>query len=166
MNEKDYRVLFEGSFRGLYGYTLKFIADEAVCEEIVMDVMLRVWQKKELLQSPLSLSSYLYKAVRNGVIDHLRKNRKRMESLGNDAAGKHSPYAADGVVLYKELECRYRMGLERLSPRKKLIFSMSRSGESYQQIAYKLGVSKNTVENHMTAALRVMRAFVYRDALN
>ncbi|MES1250369.1 MAG: sigma factor, partial [Chitinophaga rupis] len=78
MNERDYQALFEHSFHRLYGYTLKFVAEEAVCEEIVMDVMLRVWQKKELLQGPLSLSSYLFKAARNGAIDHLRKKRRRI----------------------------------------------------------------------------------------
>ena len=70
--------------------------------------------------------------------------------------------------MFNELQTLYRSGLEKLPPQKKRIFSMSREeGNSYREIADKLELSKNTVENHMVVAIRMMKnhmkaaAFIY-----
>lgn len=157
-NEKAYRTLFERYFYKLYNYTLKLIADKSVSEEIVMDVMLAVWQKRDQLNSSLSLSAYLYKSVRNRLIDHLRKQQVATVSLELSAVEPPSSFITDSRLLHKELECLYRNSLNRLPPQKKRIFTMSREeGSSYKEIADRLQLSKNTVENHMVAALRLLK---------
>ena len=67
-NEKAYRALFDKYFYKLYNYTLKLIADKNVSEEIVMDVMLAVWLKRDRLNTSLSLSAYLYRSVKNRLL--------------------------------------------------------------------------------------------------
>ncbi|OQP66183.1 RNA polymerase sigma-70 factor [Niastella populi] len=161
-NEKAYRVLFDRYFYKLYNYTLKQICDKNVSEEIVMDVMLAVWQKKDMLNSDLSLSAYLYRSVRNRLIDHLRKQHRAgavpIVSLDHAAVEPPSSFVTDSRLLHKELEGLYRTSLNRLPPQKKRIFTMSREeGNSYKEIADRLQLSKNTVENHMVAALRIMK---------
>jgi len=157
-NEKAYRVLFDRYFYKLYSYTLKQIPDKRVSEEIVMDVMLSVWQKRDQLNSSLSLSAYLYKSVRNRLIDHLRKQQVATVSLELTAVEPPSTFITDGRILHKELESLYRHSLNRLPPQKKRIFTMSREeGSSYKEIADRLQLSKNTVENHMVAALRLLK---------
>lgn len=157
-NENAYRVLFDRYFFKLYNYTLKLISDRSTSEEIVMDVMLAVWQKRDRLNSNLSLSAYLYKSVKNRLIDHLRKQNLPTVSLDQTAVEPPSSFITDSRVLHKELECLYRNSLDRLPPQKKRIFTMSREeGSSYKEIADRLQLSKNTVENHMVAALRLLK---------
>ncbi|HEY8897232.1 MAG TPA: RNA polymerase sigma-70 factor [Niastella sp.] len=157
-NEKAYRTLFDKYFYRLYNYTLKLIPDKNVSEEIVMDVMLAVWQKKDMLNSSLSLSAYLYRSVKNRLIDHLRKQHVQTVSLELTAVEPPSSFVTDSRVLHKELEGLYRTSLNRLPPQKKRIFTMSREeGSSYKEIAERLRLSKNTVENHMVAALRLLK---------
>lgn len=157
-NEKAYRVLFDRYFYKLYSYTLKLVADKNVSEEIVMDVMLAVWQKRDQLKGNLSISAYLYKSVRNRLIDHLRKQQLATVSLEVTAIEPPGSYITDSRLLQKELESLYRTSLNRLPPQKKRIFTMSREeGSSYKEIASRLRLSKNTVENHMVAALRMLK---------
>ena len=69
-----------------------------------------------------------------------------------------SSFITDSRLLHKELESLYKRSLNRLPPQKKRIFTMSREeGNSYQEIADRLQLSKNTVENHMVAALRLLK---------
>ena len=157
-NEKAYRALFERYFYKLYNYTGKLIADKNVSEEIVMDVMLAVWLKRDRLNTNGSLSAYLYKSVKNRLIDYLRKQSVPTISLDQTTVEPPSSFITDSRLLHKELECLYRTSLNRLPPQKKRIFTMSREeGSSYKEIADRLQLSKNTVENHMVAALRLLK---------
>jgi RNA polymerase sigma-70 factor (ECF subfamily) len=160
-DEKAFKELFDQYFHPLYFYALKFIPDRSSAEEIVMDVLLNIWQKRHLLNEELPFPPYLYRSVRNRVTDHLRRRHDRLVALDGVCHEPASTWIADGRVLYKELEHIYRSGIEKLPPRKKLILTMSREkGNSYQQIADKLRISKNTVENHMVAAIRQLRQHV------
>jgi RNA polymerase sigma-70 factor (family 1) len=156
-NEKAYRALFDRYFYKLYNYTSKRVSDKRISEEIVMDVMLAVWQKRDALNTDLSLSAYLYRSVKNRLIDHFRKQHIPTVSL-DQTVEPPSAFITDSRLLHKELERLYRSSLDRLPPQKKRIFTMSREeGSSYKEIADRLQLSKNTVENHMVAALRLLK---------
>jgi len=157
-NEKAFGALFNRYFYKLYTYTSKLVPDKRMAEEIVMDVMLAVWQKRDMLNTSLSLSAYLYRSVKNRLIDHLRKQHVPTVSLDQTTVEPPSQFITDSRLLHKELESQYRLSLNRLPPQKKRIFTMSREeGSSYKEIADRLQLSKNTVENHMVAALRLMK---------
>ena len=157
-NDKAYRVLFDRYFYRLYSYTLKLVSDKRVSEEVVLDVMLAIWQKRDQLNSSLSLSAYLYKSVRNRLIDYFRKQQVAIVSLELTVVEPPSENITDSRILHKELESLYRTSLNRLPPQKKRIFTMSREeGNSYKEIAERLSLSKNTVENHMVAALKLLK---------
>lgn len=157
-NEKAYRALFDRYFYRLYNYSSKLVADKRVSEEIVMDVMLAVWQKRDRLNTNLSLSAYLYRSVKNRLIDHFRKQALPTVPLDQNRVEPPSAFITDSRLLHKELERLYRSSLDKLPPQKKRIFTMSREeGSSYKEIADRLQLSKNTVENHMVAAIRLLK---------
>jgi RNA polymerase sigma-70 factor (family 1) len=157
-NEKAYRALFHRYFSRLYNYTSKLIPDKWISEEIVMDVMLAVWQKRDALNGDLLLSAYLYRSVRNRLVDHFRKHQLATVSLDQTTVEPPSAFITDSRLLHKELERLYRSSLDRLPPQKKRIFTMSREeGSTYKEIADRLQLSKNTVENHMVAALKLLK---------
>lgn len=163
-NENAYDQLFRRYFDRLYRYACQLVTDTCTSEEIVMDVMLSVWRKKGSLDSNLSVSAFMYKSVRNRVIDYARKRKIRTVAFDEiNFPLWPSALSPDSIMCKKEMEHIYRQGLERLTPRKRDIFLMSREqGESYLSIANKLALSKNTVENHMVVALRQFKEHIAR----
>jgi RNA polymerase sigma-70 factor (family 1) len=162
-SETAYKMLFDKYFGKLYHYTLKVIADKEIAEEIVMDVMMNIWQKKHLINNDLPISAYLFRSVKNKMIDHHRKNALKTISIDNTDGCLElvSHMRADNRVIEGELELQYHNGLNTLSPQKKVVFMLSRNeGLTYQEIAQKLNISKNTVENHMVAALKLLKVHI------
>ena len=162
-SETAYRVLFDRYFSKLYHYTLKVISDREIAEEIVMDVMMNIWQKKHLINNELPISAYLFRSVKNKMIDHHRKNVLKTISIDSADTCFELPshLRADSRVVEGELEVQYAAGLDTLSPQKRTVFMLSRNeGLTYQEIANKLNISKNTVENHMVAALKLLKLHI------
>lgn len=159
-SEVAYKVLFDRYFSKLYYYTLRMVSDREMAEEIVMDVMMNIWQKKHMVKEALPISAYLFRSVKNRIIDFHRKQALRTTSL-DDVTNLVEPLShmnADRRLMENELEVQFTAGLETLSPQKRNVFTLSRNeGLTYQEIAGRLNISKNTVENHMVAALKQLK---------
>ncbi|EHQ26018.1 RNA polymerase sigma factor [Mucilaginibacter paludis] len=66
--------LFERYFYQLFRFALTYMGDASLAEEMIMDVLLKLWQKKELLQDQ-SLSPFFFHLLKSKVIDHYRKKK-------------------------------------------------------------------------------------------
>ncbi len=120
-SEAAYKVLFDRYFSKLYHFTLKTVSDKEIAEEIVMDVMMNIWQKKHLINNELPISAYLFRSVKNKIIDCHRKRGLRTVSIDNREGNIElvSHLSADNRVLAEELEIKYNYAITALSPRNK-----------------------------------------------
>ena len=158
-NDKAFNVLFRRYFNKLFRYTLNYTKEANIAEELVMDVMLKLWQKKGEIIIEDNLNAYLFRSMKNALINFWRK--KALETSTLDLL-KHERYAdnrsADYRIICNELEDLYHQKLGKLSPQRKRVFEMSRKENlSYAQIASQLNLSVKTVEQHITSALKYMR---------
>jgi RNA polymerase sigma-70 factor (ECF subfamily) len=155
---------FEVVFRAYYAELCSFVAaqvgSDALAEELVQDVLLRVWQGRAQLDAKQSLRHYLYRAARNHTINHLK--RRRLEDRWRDNAATAPARASsstDEAVRTHELSDAIAETLATLPERCRLIFTMSREqGLSYADIAEVLDISVKTVETQMGRALKALRA--------
>jgi RNA polymerase sigma-70 factor (family 1) len=144
----------------LYWYCLKFIKSAEVAEEIVQDVFVTLWERKESLHPDSSLGAYLHTVAKHRILNHLKKESR------NAAYLKEKRLLADEAVNTTEMELVYADYLElaqaaitRLPPQRQLIYKMSREEDmSNQEIALALGISKNTVKVQLVKALKALRA--------
>lgn len=155
-------ALFESTFRthfkALHAYAITIVKDEASAEEIVQNVFYKVWKNQEAIEIQQSLSAYLYRAVYNDGLNHL-KHEKVKATYQNYAAQymSHSNNASERIR-ERELEARLDEALKELPEQCRTIFQMSRFEElKYMQIADRLGISVKTVENQMGKALKLLR---------
>ncbi|WP_449440186.1 RNA polymerase sigma factor [Pedobacter steynii] len=72
-NTRAFDLLFERYFNKLNLFALKYIRQQSITEELIMDLMLKVWEKKDNFQEEGSLGPYLFKALKNSMIDYFRK---------------------------------------------------------------------------------------------
>ncbi|RKR80518.1 RNA polymerase sigma-70 factor (ECF subfamily) [Mucilaginibacter gracilis] len=158
-DQSAYEILFERYFRRLFNFTLHYIKDPVIAEELVMDLMLMLWKKRHQIELRGDLLPYLFGAMRNTVISHVRKRAivtTSLEVIHNEFTGLAR--SADYDLYSREAEGIYQQKLNKLSPQRRLVFEMSRfENKSYAEIAGQLNLSLNTVRNHMTASLQYFR---------
>lgn len=157
-NEAAFNVLFRRYFNKLHQFALKFVKDRTVAESLVLDLMLHIWQKSELIDDRVDIAPYLFTAMKNRVFNHIRKKYRETVTL-EEIPEKHQLLnASDEALEASELASAYHHVLEQLSPQRKKVFEMSRNqAMSHKEIAAELQLSVNTVENHISASIRFLR---------
>lgn len=156
-NQIAYNVLFNRYFESIFSYALKFIRDRSIAEELAMDVLFRLWQRRTFIASDTNLPAYLFTSVKNALADHWRKKELTTVTLLEGEITLQSR-PADYQLNTSELKHLYQLSVETLSPQSREVFKLSREEEmTYPQIAQKMNISINTVKGHMVAALKGMR---------
>jgi RNA polymerase sigma-70 factor (ECF subfamily) len=159
-----FEVLFRTYYAGLAAFVHRLVRSRAIAEELVQDVMLKIWLRREHLEEVDSLRTYLYRAARNHALNHLR--RRRLEVLWATAPREEHEgltIGADELTAGDELARLARDSIDRLAHRCRQIFLLSRvDGLTYPEIARVLGISIKTVETQMGRALKALRASLHK----
>lgn len=157
-NTKAFDVLFERYFNKLNHFASKYIKQRSVTEELIMDLMLKLWEKKDIFDEERSIGPYLFRCLKNSMVDYFRKKELQTVPLAEFDTDNFMGDVTNESIAYKELQKIYMDHLSQLSPQRKLVFEMSRHENlSYRQIATDLNLSVKTVESHVSAALLYLR---------
>ena len=157
-DEATFERVFRQFHVPLCRYAFTIVRDAVLAEEVVQDVFLKIWEKRETIEFSVSVKSYLYRAVHNGCLNVHEKMKKEV-SMDNPQLKVVHPHAAPVTDMQsRELEKEIHAALEYLPEQCRRVFELSRFGNlKYKEIAETLGISVKTVENQMGKALRIMR---------
>jgi RNA polymerase sigma-70 factor (ECF subfamily) len=164
-DEAAFETLVETHYAGLYRFARRYVHERETAEDLVHDVLFRVWQQREQWDIRESLATYLYGAVRNRAINYLRHDV--VEQRWRASASRHSqgddwhrrPEQADAAVELSDLDRAITRAVERLPPRCRQVFELSREhGLSYAEIAAVMEIAPKTVQIQMGRALKALRA--------
>jgi RNA polymerase sigma-70 factor (ECF subfamily) len=160
-----FAAMFEAYHTRLCAYAEGYVRCPETSKEIVSDVFARIWEQRRQWVVTGRVSSYLYAAVRNRCMDHLRHARVRTTVHARAAASERSPGmgqpppSPEEVLRARELGDIVRCVLNDLPPRAREAFLLQRRKNlSYAQIAAEMGISTGTVEKHMSRAIAALRA--------
>jgi RNA polymerase sigma-70 factor (ECF subfamily) len=146
----------------LFSYCFRFTKSEAIAEEIVQDVLLKIWTERKRIDPDLSFNSYLYTITRNHALNFLKK-------AAHDASLKAQLFhyfdqyhcQPEDQLIYNDLAGIAEQAVALLPPRRRLIYEMSREqAMNYEEIASHLGISKYTVKNQLVKALRSIKNYL------
>ena len=155
---RAYSYMVDLYYKKLCDYASNLARDNFKSEDIVQNVIIRMWQHREKLNPNISIKNYLYKSVYNEFIDQYRKEiavtkleKKYIEGL-------------DIVIEIKDVSETNRLmtlvqnEIEQLPPKCKETFLLSKQdGLTYVEIAEYQNVSVNTVEKQMVKAFSILR---------
>ncbi|WP_310393789.1 RNA polymerase sigma-70 factor [Hymenobacter sp.] len=161
-DEAAFRTLYDLYKSKLYWYCLKFTKSEETAEEMVQDVFVKIWEKKETLNPELSINAYLYTLAKHLVLNHQKKTTHatlyaQQTLLRTSEASNQTEVAIE----YADYLTLAHQAIAQLPPKRHQIFQMSRQEEmSHEEIASALGISKHTVNVHLVKALKYIRATI------
>jgi RNA polymerase sigma-70 factor (ECF subfamily) len=144
----------------LHSFIFKILKNEAEADDIVQEVFVKIWESRNKLGDIKLFNSYIFTIAYNNSIDLIRKrinNNKYLEHLRNSSIIYTTPTSITEIE-YSELNNQVEKLISNLPERQKQVFLLHKqTGLSYPEIADQLGISKNTVENHMVKALKYLR---------
>jgi RNA polymerase sigma-70 factor (family 1) len=159
-NTKAFDELFKRYFQPLCQYGFNNLKSSVLAEEIVMDVMLRIWKTEGKIECPAGFRPYILRALKNAIFNHFRSSMPVIVSLDEMPDGSEIPtyQSPDHKLLHDETRARYLAALSSLSDKKRQVFMLSRENSlTYKEIALQLNISINTVENYMAASLALLK---------
>ena len=157
--EAAYELLFKEYYQVLTLFANKYLNDLEQAKELVQDLFVHLYEKRDQLDINSSLKSYLFRSTHNRCLNFInaRKIRQKYAAYVN----QHSDNTVNTLeqeVNKAELEHALYKAINDLPPRCRSIFKMNRfDGLSNGEIASKLKLSKRTVETQISKALRILR---------
>ncbi len=154
-----YQELFERYAPRIYKFSFSYLKNKADSEELVQEVFLKIWEKREMLDHSKNVKSLIFKIAVNTIYDFIR--RKNIENTFSDFTKANSEVKSDNTwqsVIYEDMKQNLQGLVEQLPIQQQKIFHLSKTeGLSNKEIAVKLNLSKRTVENHLYRAISYLK---------
>ena len=153
-NQRAFEELFWGFFSAGRQFVKSFQVDDSSADDILQEVFIHIWDKRQAFKSEDHFKAYFYKALRNNTVKYITRNKHilNLESAENKESDD---------VLLKITEIEFNREISRaislLPEKRREIILLSMSGMSEQMIADTLNISINTVKNQKTKAYASLR---------
>ena len=168
-----FRELFDTYYTKLFLYARSYVEQEKEAEDIVQDLFFHLWDRRKDVVIFSSVSSYLFRAIHNRCIQHLRHRKVKkgyelkhfLKIKEAEAVYRTSSDFSFSSLQIKEIQVILDKVYDELPGKAREVFRLSREGsKSHKDIANTLDISVKSVEYHITQTLRKFR-FALRDYL-
>jgi len=152
-------TLYKNYSKKLYQFAYSILKSKEESENIVQEVFLKLWETRTRVEKDSSIKSYLFSIAYNSTITLIRKKIKDDQFIEYLKSLQEVYEEPEIEFEYKELTEKLHDIVYQLPKRQKEVYLLHKEeGLKYKDIAVKLQISVNTVENHMSEALKTIRA--------
>jgi len=159
-NDKSAFTELYNRYKGLlYIYACKVTKDDDKAEDLIQELFINLWDKRETINFTSSISSYLYSAVRYKFFDLVDKEKVRADYVqAFQLFLDKGEYLTDNYILEKELSATIEKEISNLPAKMRKVFLLSRKENlSNKEIAERLDISEKTVKNQLSTALKTLK---------
>lgn len=155
-DQEAYNKLFLCFYSSLKDFACTFLKSKQLAEEVVSDVFIKVWQKRQSLHTIQHLKMYLFSSTRNTALNYLKREGLQKISPEDYWVELQSIYfSPEQLMITEEMIEKIHKAVQDLPVRCRLIFKLVKEeGLKYREVAELLNISTKTVENQMTLALK------------
>jgi len=165
-NVTSYGDFFKINYHAACLIALRYVKDTQEAEDLVQEVFLHIWERRNQINIKDNLRNYLFNSVKNASINYVQRNKKLFTALEN-ADLSSSFVDSDEEFAKEEFASNVSRAIEKLPPQCKKIFLMAYLDNlSYQHIAETLQLSKNTVKTQMGIAYKLLREHLKDSIVN
>ena len=157
-----YAILYQYYLPKLYKYLYGLVQSKEETEEILQDIFLKLWEKKEDLAAIKTLNSYLFRIARNKLMnhfDHQKVKQKAFNYIGQRTQDTGS--TSEDHYIYRQYSEVVQKAISSLPPKRRQVFEMSTQQElSHDKIAEELNISKSMVKKQLYAANSYVKEYL------
>jgi RNA polymerase sigma-70 factor (ECF subfamily) len=139
-----------------------FLKSDDDAEELAQEVFVKIWTNREGIDSSRNFNTYIYISARNATMNFLRHKYVHNSFAADQIkAGNEEDFSGEDIIMAREIDLLVDMALLKMPVQRKNVYEMNRKeGLTNDEIAQRLGISKKTVENQMSLALKELKNVV------
>ena len=150
-----YKAFVDKFYEPFFSFSFQYLKNREEAEELVQDLFVDIWLKRKTLEIK-NIEAYCLTVIRNRSLNELAKRKGAKVTLSEKLKIDTQAYQ-DASELQKLIQ----EAIDQLPPKAKEVFLLCREeGLTYQAVADKMGIGKETVKSHMKTALQKLRVFL------
>ncbi|WP_051416505.1 RNA polymerase sigma factor [Asinibacterium sp. OR53] len=164
-DEAAFKQLYFLYSERLYGNLLKLLKSESIAQEILQDVFMKIWDRRQHIDTEKSFRSYLFRIAENMVCNFYKKASREKALLQQLVSKSSEEYAhVEETLFSKEQKSFLHNAIESLPPQRKQVFELCKvEGKSYDEVSGLLGISISTISDHIVKANRFLREYCIKN---
>jgi RNA polymerase sigma-70 factor (family 1) len=163
-DQSAYKELFELFYKRLFRLAFIITKSHELSEEIVSDVFIGLWRKRDNILEIGNLKVYLYVAIRNTSLNYLaRLTKTNVVSIDDLEFEPFHPFSnPEEALVTKEMNQRIIRAIQSLPPRCRMIFKLVKEdGLTYKEAAEVLHLSVGTIDNQLVLAIKKLSGLLF-----
>jgi RNA polymerase sigma-70 factor (ECF subfamily) len=158
-NHDAFDILYKRYWATLVNTAFKRVGCQQKAEDLVQDIFIGIYRRRDALQITTSFAAYLQQALKYSILNEIRDKLVREKFLKTAFIVPDCKNDLAKALELKELSAKIDHTLNNLPPKCKEAFLLSRrEHQPYKEISMHLSISVSTVEKHIVKALRILRA--------
>lgn len=155
-----FSLLYNRYWEELFITAVKVLRVKEEAEDIVQDVFISLWSRRNELSIESSLKAYLQTCIRYKAIHYIEKNitRRNYLALLTEVAGRYAPASQEMQLHLKEIQTTIDKAVSKMPPKMREVYRLSRQEQlTHREIAEKMDISVETVKKHIQFALQLIK---------
>lgn len=159
-DHKAYEKVYLHYKRPLSQFVYKLTGSREQAEEIVQDVFVSVWEKREQIDPSKNIRNYLYVIAKNKTLKHIYQSNRYENDPAYEETIADSQGATDRLDA-RDVELLIEIAVRSMPEMRRNVFELFRKGLDNEQIAAELGMTKDNAAKHLSRARKDVRDLVY-----
>ena len=157
-SHKAYGDVFVAYYGKIKFFINGFIKSDDIAEELAQDIFLRLWENRASIDTTKSFGFFLYTMARNSTFNFIKHQSVHDTYVQRTLYSSDLALSPEEQVYAHEIELLISMAVSKMPEQRKRIYELSRQeGLENDEIAKRLNISKKTVENQLSLALKELR---------
>jgi RNA polymerase sigma-70 factor (ECF subfamily) len=159
-DKDEFKIVFNNNYNALCNYAFSYLNNHELSEDAVQEVFVHIWQNRDHLTKEVDIVPYLFTSVKHKALEIIRKHDLEINKMRALSDYKKSNESEDSNLDHKKFLMLESLNnsIRQLPDKCRDIFVLSKvNGLTYSEIADLRNLSKKTVENHISNALKILR---------
>ena len=156
-DKEEFKSIFDSYYPALCLFASNIVIDDAVAEDLVQEVFIKLWEKTEPLNNEYALKTFLYNAVKNKCLNHLEHSKVVQKHKEHTHIVLKDNSEINNLIIEEETHRLIYNAIDELPAQCKNILLLSINGLKNNEIAEELDISANTVKTQKKIAYKQLK---------